>query len=372
MDEEYAIAPDLGPLQPLLEDPRISEIFVDNPGHISVVRSGRLEDVDARFEDDQHLVRVIRAIAAPLGQRFDESRPLLDARLFDGSRVSAVCSPIALNGSTLAISKARKNTLSADDLVRLGAWNDPIVAFLRACVAGRLNILVAGGTSSGKTTVLNLLCGMIPAEERIITVEEASELWLTQPRVVRLEARPANLAGRGAVTRRDLLVHALRMSPERLVVGELRGDEAWPFVEAINTGHDGSMAAIHAGGPRDALARLEMLVTSADPSIPLLNVREQIASALDLIVQIVRLADGARRVTYVSEVQRLERETIAIQHLFTFVEAPGDRPSQGRFAATGQTPSFLTTLKQRGVDLPLLSSDERRTLSDERRTTNSE
>lgn len=353
MSEEYEIATDLGPLQLLLEDAQVSEIFVDNPSHISVVRAGKLEDVDARFDDDQHLVQVIRAISAPLGLRFDESHPLLDARLFDGSRVSAVCFPIALNGSTLAISKARKNTLSIDDLLRLGAWNDAIVTLLRGCVAGRLNILVSGGTASGKTTVMNLVCGMIPADERIITVEQAGELWLSQRRVVRLEARPANLAGRGAITGRDLLVHALRMSPERLIVGELSGDEAWPFIQAINNGHNGSMATIHAGSPRDALARLEMMVTSSDPSIPLLNVREQIASALDLIVQVVRMADGMRRVTHVTEVQRLERETIALQHLFTFVEAPGTQPSQGWFAAAGQLPAFLTTLKQRGVDLPL-------------------
>lgn len=353
MSEEYEIAADLGPLQLLLEDPQVSEIFVDNPSHISVVRAGKLEDVDARFEDDQHLVQVIRAISAPLGLRFDESHPLLDARLFDGSRVSAVCFPIALNGSTLAISKARKNTFSIDDLLRLGAWNDAIVKLLRGCVAGRLNILVSGGTASGKTTVMNLVCGMIPADERIITVEQAGELWLSQRRVVRLEARPANLAGRGAITGRDLLMHALRMSPERLIVGELSGDEVWPFIQAINNGHNGSMATIHAGSPRDALARLEMMVTSSDPSIPLLNVREQIASALDLIVQIVRLADGMRRVTHVTEVQRLEREAIGLQHLFTFVEAPGAQPSQGRFAAAGQIPAFLTTLKQRGVDLPI-------------------
>jgi pilus assembly protein CpaF len=355
MSDEYTIAPNFGPLEPLLADPKISEIFVDGPGRISVVRGGKLEDIDARFDDDQQLIQVIRAIAAPLGHRFDESRPLLEAREFDGSRISAVCTPIALDGPALVISKARKNTLSTDDLVRLGAWNEQIVTFLRGCVAGRMNILLAGNSASGKTTYMNLLCEMIPGDERIITVEETNELVLKQRRVVRLETRPPNLEGRGAITLRDLVLQALRMYPERLIIGELRGAEVWPLIQAINNGHDGSMATIHASSPRDALARLEIMATSSDPSIPLINLREQIASALNLIVQVTRFADGRRRMTQIAEVQRIEREVIVLQDLFTFVEGPRDaeQHDNGRFSATGQLPAFLTLLRQRGVELPL-------------------
>jgi len=355
MSEHYGIAPNLGPLEPLMADPNISEIFVDGPSRVSAVRGGALEDLDTRFEGEQQLVEVIRAIAAPLGHRFDESHPLLEARMFDGSRVSAVCSPIALDGPALVISKARKGTFTADDLVQLGAWNEQIVAFLRACVAGRLNVLLAGNTASGKTTYMNLLCEMISGDERVITVEETGELALRQRRVVRLETRPPNLEGRGAVTLRDLVLQALRMYPERLVVGELRGAEVWPLIQAINNGHDGSMATIHASSPRDALARLEIMATSSDPSIPLINLREQIASALDLIVQVTRFADGRRRVTQIAEVQRLEREAIVLQDLFTYVEGPrdGEHAASGRFSATGQLPAFLTLLRQRGVELSL-------------------
>jgi pilus assembly protein CpaF len=354
MSEHDVSAANLGPLLPLLEDPAVSEIFVDSPSRISMVRGGKLEDVGSRFDNEEHLLAVIRAIIAPLGCRFDESNPLLEARLFDGTRVSAVIGPIALDGPALVLSKARQNRLTEEDLLRFGVWDKTLISFLRACVAGRLSIIVAGNSASGKTTLMNLICAMIPAEERIITVEETNELWLTQQRVLRLEARPPNLAGKGAVTLRDLMVQALRMYPERLIVGELRGAELWPLIQAINNGHHGSMATMHATSPRDALARLEVLATSSDPAIPLLNVREQLASALDLIVQISRLADGTRRITQIAEVQRLEREAIAIQDLFTFVKGPSDGAQiNGHFVATGQIPSFLTVLKQRGVDLPL-------------------
>jgi len=355
VSDQYVVATNLGPLEPLLSDPNIIEIFVDGPGRISAVRGGKLEDVDTRFDDEQQLIQVIRAIAAPLGHRFDESHPLLEARMFDGSRISAVCPPIALDGAALVVSKARKNTLSTDDLVELGSWNEQIVAFLRGCVAGRMNILLAGNAASGKTTYMNLLCEMIPGDERVITVEETSELLLKQRRLVRLETRPPNIEGRGAITLRDLVVQALRMYPERLIIGELRGAEVWPLIQAINNGHDGSMATIHASSPRDALTRLEIMATSSDPSIPLINLREQVASALNLIVQVTRFADGRRRVTQIAEVQRMEREVIVLQDLFTFIEAPrdADRPDNGRFSATGQLPAFLLLLRQRGVELPL-------------------
>jgi pilus assembly protein CpaF len=355
MNDQYIIAPNVGPLEPLLADPQITEIFVDGPGRISIVRSGKLVDLDARFDDEQQLVEVIRAIAAPLGHRFDESHPLLEARLFDGSRISAVCPPIALDGPALVISKAKKNTLSVDDLVGFGSWNEQIVTFLRGCVAGRMNILLAGNSASGKTTYMNLLCEMIPGDERIIAVQETNELVLKQRRVVRFETRPPNLEGRGAITLRDLVLQALRMYPERLIIGELRGAEVWPLIQAINNGHDGSMATIHASSPRDALARLEIMATSSDPSIPLINLREQVASALNLIVQVTRFADGRRRMTQIAEVQRIEREVIVLQDLFTFVEGPRDAEQRdnGRFTATGQLPAFLTLLRQRGVELSL-------------------
>jgi pilus assembly protein CpaF len=354
MSENEISEANLGPLWPLLDDPAVSEIFVDSPSRISIVRNGKLEDVDSRFDDEAHLLAVIRTIIAPLGCRFDESHPLLEARLFDGTRVSAVIGPIALDGAALVLSKARRNRLTEDDLLRFGMWDAAIVSFLRGCVAGRMNIVVAGNNAAGKTTLMNMICAMIPAGERIITVEETNELWLTQQRLLRLEARPPNLAGEGAVTLRDLVQQALRMYPERLIVGELRGAELWPLIQAINNGHHGSMATVHATSPRDALARLEVMATASDPAIPLLNVREQLASALDLIVQIARLADGTRRITQIVEVQRLEREAIAIQDLFTFVAGPRDGEQiHGRFAATGQIPTFLTVLKQRGVELPL-------------------
>jgi pilus assembly protein CpaF len=353
MSDQNTDAVDLGPLEPILNDPEVTEIFVDSPERISVVRKGRLEDTDARFDSREQLIEIVRALVMPLGRRFDESNPLVDVRFSDGSHMTAVISPIALEGTAVVISKYRSERLTIEDLVGFGSLSQEIVAFVRACVAGRLNIVIAGNSNSGKTTVMNLFAAMIPGDERVITVEEVSEIHIAHRRMVRLESRPANLAGKGAVTVKDLVVQALRMRPERLIVGELSGAEVWPLLQGINNGHNGSMATMYATNPRDALARLEIMATSADPAVPLLNVREQMATALDLIVQISRLADGTRKITHVTEVQRLEREVIQLQDLFTFVEGPrnGDERIQGRFAATAQIPTFLHKLRQHGVEL---------------------
>lgn len=346
---EHLIAANLGPLEPLLADPAVSEIFVDAPDRIAIVRAGKLADVEARFDDAQHLEAVIRAIATPIGRRFDESHPLLEARLPDGTRVSAVGLPIAIDGPALVLSKARKNTLGADDLLRLGAWSEPMLALLRGCVAGRASILVAGEAGAGKTTFLNALCEFLPDEQRIITIEQAGELALRQRRVVRLETRPANIEGRGAVTQRELVLQALRMYPERLVVSDLQGGEAWPLIQAITSGHYGCMASIHASSPRDALARLELLAATSDPGVPLQGVREQIAGALNLVLQVARGADGVRRVTQIAEVRGIERDVIILRELFVYAERPG---ASGQFRATGELPAMLGLLRQRGVDLP--------------------
>lgn len=345
---ENRIAANLGPLEPLLADPAVSEIFVDAPDRIAAVRAGALVDVDARFESVQHLEQVIRAIAESLGRRFDESHPLLEARLPDGSRVTAVGLPIAIDGPALVLSKARKNTLGLDDLLQLGALSEPMLALLRGGVAGRASILVAGEAGAGKTTLLNALCALIAPEERIITVEQAGELALRQRRVVRLETRPANLEGRGAVTQRELVLQALRMFPERLVVGELSGGEAWPLVQAINGGHYGCMATVQASSPRDALARIELLAAASDPGVPLGGVREQVAGALDLLLQVSRGVDGVRRIAQIAEVQRLERDVIVLKELFVYAEGPG---GAGQFRATGEIPAMLGLLRQRGVEL---------------------
>lgn len=346
---------DLGPLEAILSDPEVSEVLIDGPDRIYVERRGKLEDVDARFESADHLLQVIRVILEPLGKVIDESHPIVDARLFDGTMVSAIIPPICLNGPALTLRKFKDEQYTFEDLIRFGSLNPAMVQFLRACAIGRANLLVSGSTGSGKTTVMNLIAAMIPPDERIITIERQSELRLRQRRRVTLEARPPNLSGRGEVSMADLVTAALRMRPERLIVSELEGSEVWPLLHALNTGHDGSMATLHANSPRDALARMEIMATSAEPSVPLLNVREQMASALNLIVQVHRMADGRRRFTHITEVQRLERETIALQDIFVYVEGLSEagQPVEGRFQATGAVPSFLSALRKGGVDIPL-------------------
>jgi pilus assembly protein CpaF len=344
----------LGPLEPLLQDPLVREIMVDGPSHIYVERKGKLEDAPARFRDEAHLMEIIRRIAEPLGRRVDESHPMVDMRLEDGSRVNVVIPPIALSGPMLTIRKFWKTTLTVEDLIGFGAWTEGMVTFLRAVVAGRANLVISGGTGSGKTTLANLIAQMIADGERIITVEMAAELDLPRQRVVRLEARPPNLEGRGEVSVRDLVQNALRMRPDRIILGEARGAEVLDFLQAMNTGHDGSFCTIHATNPRDALARLEVMASSGNPSIPLVGLREQMASAINFIVHIERLPDGSRKVMRVTEVQGLQGDALLLADIFAFQQTgfEGGRV-QGRFAATGQIPKFLSRLRDAGIQVPM-------------------
>jgi len=345
---------DLGPLEPLLEDATVTEILVDGYNKIYVERRGKLEDAPASFRDDGHLMEIINRIVTPLGRRIDESHPIVDVRLPDGSRVNVVIPPIALTGPVMTIRKFTATLLTADDLLRLGACNEAIVEFLRACVQGRINIAISGGAGSGKTTLLNLIAGMIPDDERIIVVENVAELRLPQKRVVRLESRPLNLEGKGEVTIRDLVINALRMRPDRIIAGEVRWDEALHLFAAMNTGHDGSMFSLHASSPRDALARLEVMASSANPSIPLLGVREMIASAIGLIVHRERLQDGSRKVVKVTEVQGMQGDVITLSDLFVFQQTGvEDGKIAGRFVATGQIPKFLNRIRDAGIQLPM-------------------
>ncbi len=344
----------LGPLEPLLQEAAITEILVDGYDKIYVERKGKLEDVPARFRDNDHLMGVIRRIAEPLGRRVDESHPIVDARLEDGSRVNIVIPPIALNGPTLTIRKFWKTTLTVEDLMRFGTWNENIVTFLRACMAGRANLVISGGTGSGKTSLANLLAQLIPADERIITIETAAELDLPHRRVVRLEVRPPNLEGKGEVSLRDLVQNALRMRPDRILLGEARAAEVLDLLQAMNTGHDGSFCTLHANNPRDALARLEVMASSGNPSIPLVGLREQMASAINFIVHIERLSDGSRKVLRVTEVQGLQGDAILLADIFAFQPTGFEGGNvTGRFVATGQIPKFLSRLREAGIQVPM-------------------
>lgn len=345
---------DLGPLEPLLADKDVVEILIDGYDRIYVERRGQFEDVPAVFRDNDHLLEVIDHILASQGRHVDENVPMVDARLPDGSRVNVVLPPVALNGPSVTIRKFTATLVNTDDLLRLGAWDETLFKFLRACVYGRLNMVICGGTGSGKTTVLNAMASLIPGDERIITIEPAAELRLPQKRVVRLEARPPNLEGRGEITLSDLVINALRMRPDRLIAGEVRGAEALHLLSAMNTGHDGSMFTMHASGPRDALARLEVMAGSANPSIPLVGLREMMASALDLIIDIQRLSDGSRKIVKVCEVQGMQGDAINLADLFVFQQTGVDNGKvSGRFAATGQIPKFLSRIRDAGIDMPM-------------------
>ncbi len=337
----YAQIVGLGPLQPLLEDPGVSEIMVNGPQQVYVERSGRLQRTSVRFRDDKEIMELIERIVAPLGRRIDESSPMVDARLKDGSRVNAIIPPLALRGPSLTIRKFPEHALTMEDLEQIGSLSGGMVELLRAAVRGRLNIVVAGGTASGKTTLLNSLSAFIPSDERIVTIEDAAELRLQQDHVVALETRPANLEGRGEVTIRQLVRNALRMRPDRIVVGEVRAGEALDMLQAMNTGHDGSLTTVHANAPRDVLSRIETMVLMAGFELPMRAIREQIASALDLIVHAQRMRDGSRRVTHITEVQGMEGEVIVLQDLFRY------KPSEG-FAPTGLRPRFLERLETYG------------------------
>jgi pilus assembly protein CpaF len=340
-----------GPLESLLADESISEVMVNAHDQIYVERSGRLEFVDVAFTDDEHLMRIIDKIVSQVGRRIDEAAPMVDARLPDGSRVNAIIPPLALNGPSLTIRKFSKDPLTVEDLIRFGSLSRGAAALLGACVRGQLNILIAGGTGSGKTTMLNALSAFIPGEERIVTIEDAAELQLQQHHVVRLESRPPNIEGSGEIRIRELVRNALRMRPDRIVVGEVRGAETLDMLQAMNTGHEGSLTTIHANAPRDALSRLETLVLTAGIDLPLRSIREQIASAFDLMVQVARLVDGSRRVTHVTEVLGMESDIVTLQDLF--VARPVDEGGLlGPAASTGLRPHFLEKLAANGVQLP--------------------
>ncbi|MFD1214827.1 CpaF family protein, partial [Arthrobacter sp. GCM10027362] len=344
-----------GPLQRLLEDPSVSEIMVNGADRIFVEQRGKVRLSNAHFTSEVHLRRVIEKIVSQVGRRIDESSPLVDARLPDGSRVNAVIPPLAVNGPALTIRKFAADPLRVHDLVRFGSLSPEMAGLLEACVQARLNILVSGGTGTGKTTLLNVLSSFIPPDERIITIEDAVELQLQQDHVVRLESRPANIEGRGEITIRDLLKNSLRMRPDRIVVGECRGGEALDMLQAMNTGHDGSLSTIHANSPRDAVSRLETLVLMAGMELPLRAVREQIASAVDVIVQLTRLRDGSRRVTHITEVQGMEGEVVTLQDAFVFDYSAGV-DANGRFlgrpVSTGVRPRFTERFADLGIVVP--------------------
>ena len=343
-----------GPIEPFLADPEVTEVMVNNHHTIYVERRGLIEETEVRFGSERHLLQVIDRIVAQTGRRIDESSPMVDARLPDGSRVNAIIPPLAITGPSLTIRKFSREPLSMDDLVSFGSLSHQAAAFLEACVEGKLNVLIAGGTGTGKTTLLNVLSSFIPERERIITIEDAAELKLVQRHVISLEARPSNIEGKGAITIRDLVRNALRMRPDRIVVGECRGPEAVDMLQAMNTGHDGSLTTIHANSPRDALARTETLVLTAGFDLPLKAIRDQIASAFDLIIQVNRLVDGRRRITHITEVGRMEGDVITLQDLFvaSFVDEAGGEQVTSKMRHTGIRPGFDDKLEQHGVTLP--------------------
>ena len=343
-----------GPIQPLLDDESVSEVMVNGPNKVFVERKGRLELTDVKFDDEGHVRRIIERIISPLGRRCDESSPLVDARLPDGSRVNAIIPPLALDGSTVTIRKFSKKPLTVDDLIRFGSLTPELAEFLGACVISRFNIIVSGGTGSGKTTLLNVLSSFIPDEERIITVEDAAELQLMQQHWVRLESRKPNIEGKGAVSIRDLVVNTLRMRPDRIVIGECRAGEALDMIQAMNTGHDGSLTTIHANNPKETISRLEVLVMMAGMDLPLAAIRKQISSAIQLIVQQERLRDGSRRVTYVTEVQGMEGDSVVLQDIFLYEQTGIDESGKilGHVKPTGLRPKYMQKITDAGIHLP--------------------
>ena len=343
----------LGPLEDLLADDSVTEIMVNGPHRVYVERGGKLQLTDLQFLDDASVMAIIERIVSPIGRRIDESQPYVDARLADGSRVNAIIPPLSLTGPTVTIRKFAKKTLTVNDFIRFGTWTRNAAEFMKACVIMRKNIIVAGGTGSGKTTLLNLLSGFIPHDERIVTVEDAAELRLVQPHVVRLEARPPNIEGRGAVTIRDLVKNCLRMRPDRIIVGECRGGEALDMLQAMNTGHDGSLTTVHANSPRDVISRLETMVLMSGMELPSRAIREQIASAVDIIIHESRLSDGSRKVVAISEVTGLEGQNVVMQDIFSFRQTGVDERGvvTGIFRPTGAVPTFYEHLKSRGLRL---------------------
>ena len=343
-----------GPIERLLADDSVTEIMVNGPFDIWVERQGRLYQTTVRFNDDSHLRRIINKMVAQVGRRIDESSPMVDARLPDGSRVNAVIPPLSLSGPLITIRKFANKRLDLQEMIRLGTLDEQTVDFLQRCIAAELNILISGGTGTGKTTLLNALSQAVPDSERIVTIEDAAELQLKQAHVLRLEGRPKNIEGIGEISIRDLVRNALRMRPDRIIVGEVRGPEALDMLQAMNTGHDGSLTTVHANAPRDALARIETMVLMAGYDLPLRAIRQQVASALDLIVHLERLEDGGRRETAITEVQRMESEVITLQEIFAFKieNVLADRTVIGRLESTGLRPTFLYKFEKRGIGMP--------------------
>jgi pilus assembly protein CpaF len=345
----------LGPLEAILVDPDVSDILVNRFDQIYVEKHGKLETVDAVFKDDRHLMRIIERIVSTVGRRIDESSPMVDARLLDGSRVNAIIPPLAIDGPVLSIRRFRTDKLGAQDIVNSKSLTEPMLTFLKAGVACRLNVVISGGTGAGKTTLLNILSSFIHDTERVITIEDAAELLLRQRHVVRLETRPANIEGKGAIRQRQLVINALRMRPDRIVVGEVRGEEAVDMLQAMNTGHDGSLTTIHANTPRDALYRLDTMVAMASLNLPDKAIRQQVASAINLVVQVSRMADGSRKVTSVSEITGMEGDVITMQDIFVFERTGINDKGKvtGRFRATGIRPKASERLAASGIKLPM-------------------
>jgi pilus assembly protein CpaF len=350
----------LGPLEPLLADPTVCDILVNSFGTIYVERRGKLEVTNVAFKDDEHLMRVIERIVSSVGRRIDESSPMVDARLRDGSRVNAIIPPLSIDGPVLSIRRFGAEPLRMNSLIENKALTRDIADMLQMCVTARLNILISGGTGAGKTTLLNALSAYIPENERIVTIEDSAELQLQQPHVVRLETRPPNIENKGEVTQRDLVRNALRMRPDRIVIGEVRGGEAIDMLQAMNTGHDGSLTTVHANTPRDALARLETMIQMTGMRLSDRAMRQQVASALDLVVQVARLSDGTRRITAISEITGMEGETITMQEIFQFERTGVDAQGGvvGRFRPTGIRPRFAERLKAAGLQLPRVFFEE--------------
>jgi pilus assembly protein CpaF len=344
----------LGPLEPLLRDPSVSDILVNTHRHVFVERGGILERVPTHFQDDRHLLRVIDRIVSGVGRRVDDSSPMVDARLLDGSRVNAIIPPLAVDGPLLSIRRFPAERLKADDLVTLRALTRPMLDFLSHCVRARLNGLISGGTGAGKTTLLNVLSSFISERERIVTIEDAAELQLHQEHVARLETRPPNVEGKGAIRQRQLVINALRMRPDRIVVGEVRGEEALDMLQAMNTGHDGSLTTVHANSPRDALTRIETMIAMGATNLPERAMRQQISSAIQFVVQQTRLSDGSRKVTSISEITGMEGDVITMQEIFVFEKmgVTQDGKVIGRFRATGVRPKCCERLKMSGIHLP--------------------
>ena len=343
-----------GPINPLIHDPSVSEIMVNGPDQVYIEKKGKLTLSGVNFRDDSHVMRVVEKIVAPLGRRIDESSPMVDARLPNGSRVNVIIPPLSLNGPTITIRKFSEKPFTVKDLINFGTMTPNVAMLLKACVEARLNIVVSGGTGSGKTTTLNVISSFIPEDERIVTIEDAAELQLGQEHVIRLETRPPNIEGKGAVTIRDLVRNSLRMRPDRIVVGEVRSGEALDMLQAMNTGHDGSLTTGHANTPRDMLARLETMVLMAGMELPVRAIREQIASAVDLIVQQSRLKDGTRRITHITEVTGMEGDIITLQDIFIFKQNGKDEKGRihGSITPTGIKPAFVEKLEEAGIMLP--------------------